>query len=171
MDRRYAGFILVRGHLESPWLEHMAAIAQARDSPGRDVTKLRAVILEVLRQRDMLVCHDDSAAATFERRVEREGIRYYDRQGRLECPPGRPLIAGEPITCLSFSANVWEGEINPYPQHVMFFANVANATLEEPMYQSWARTYSYLALQPSNRTLAKAQSVWLHGTPIRVDEG
>ena len=182
---RYAGFVLARGHLEGPWLERIAALAQARESPGREkekekeekeeeeeVAALRSMILDVLRQHDALVCHDDPAVGTFERRVETDGsVRHYDRQGRLECPSARPLIAGEPLTCLSFSANIWEADVDPFPQHLMFFANVANATATAPMYQGWARTYSYLALQPSNRTPAKAHSVSLHDTPLRVDEG
>jgi len=139
---RYAGFILARGHLDDPWLERIAALAQARESPGggkEGVATLRAAILVALRQRDALICHDDPFVGTFERRVEPDGsVRHYDRQGRLECPTTRPLIAGEPLTCLSFSANMWEAAVDPFPQHLMFFANVANATAKAPMYQGWA---------------------------------
>ena len=170
---RYAGFLLVRGHLETPWIERLAAVAHARrSSPGGDLARLRAMLLDSLRQRNAILCHDDPAVTAFERRIEVDGPRYYDRQGRLECPTAPPLIAGEPLTCLSFSANVWDTHLDPYPQHVMFFANVANATAAAvPMYQGWARTYSYLTLEPSNHTLAKAQSVALDDAPLRVDEG
>lgn len=168
---RYAGFVLARGHIEAQWIERVAALAQARETTGSQVVKLRAALLDALHER--IVCHDDPAVGSFERLPDQSGgVRYFDRQGKLECPTTRPLIAGEPLTCLSFSANVWGAHLDPFPQHVMFFANVANATASAPMYQGWARTYSYLALQPSsNHTPAKAQSVSLHDAPLRVDEG
>ena len=77
-------------------------------------------------------------------------------------------VEGEPLTIVSFSASIWDAEVAPFPQHLMLFANVANASADAPMYQAWARGYAHLTLPPSGAPPARVQRVPLTG-PLRVD--
>ena len=143
---RFAGFILTRGALnfEEESFERAAS-----------VPALRAQLLQSLHARGQLICSDDPAKPTFERIIDMGVERYYDRQGSLECLPTAMSIAeGEPLSVLSFSENKWDAHINPYGQHVMFFANVgpnvtgARKGRQADVWEAWSDTYAYQDLTP-----------------------